>query len=210
MQPVENIHMHGSIIQNFIIYLNNNSKQYALKGGTALLLCYKLDRFSEDLDFNGRNKTEMYRIVVAFCKQHNFRYNVKKDTSSVFRIMIRYSDNTNSILKIEVSFRDRNYINNTTYINGILTYNIDTLFNTKLNAGGSRNKIRDIYDLLFIITNYTSYVAYNNKAKFNNLIANKFTIDYVTTLIETQSNKLFTANAVKILEDRYLYYVGSL
>ena len=31
----------------------------ALKGGTALLLCYGLDRFSEDIDLDGRKKLNL-------------------------------------------------------------------------------------------------------------------------------------------------------
>ena len=41
---------HGKAIVLFMRYLNANTQDYVLKGGTALYLCYKLDRFSEDIN----------------------------------------------------------------------------------------------------------------------------------------------------------------
>ena len=47
---------HGEIIREFTNNLNKNmnknSGEFVLKDGTALMLCYELDRFSEDIDLD--------------------------------------------------------------------------------------------------------------------------------------------------------------
>ena len=48
--------LHFEIIKDFLLYLNRVSKDYILKGGTSLMTCYGLDRFSEDIDLDGFNK----------------------------------------------------------------------------------------------------------------------------------------------------------
>lgn len=48
---------HGKIITNFLSLLNKTTVQFVLKGSTALSCCYGLDRFSEDIDLDGKNKT---------------------------------------------------------------------------------------------------------------------------------------------------------
>ena len=45
-------------IMRTIAYEITKGNNLVLKGGTALLLCYGLDRFSEDLDFDARRKSE--------------------------------------------------------------------------------------------------------------------------------------------------------
>lgn len=46
---------HRGIMVLFLRFINNLSNDFILKGGTALMLCYSLDRFSEDIDLNGFN-----------------------------------------------------------------------------------------------------------------------------------------------------------
>ena len=53
---------HGNFIEAFLLFLNKQTDQFVLKGGTALSLCYGLDRFSEDIDLDGR-KQDIKEIV---------------------------------------------------------------------------------------------------------------------------------------------------
>ena len=46
---------HRGIMVLFLRFINNLSNDFILKGGTALMLCYSLDRFPEDIDLNGFN-----------------------------------------------------------------------------------------------------------------------------------------------------------
>ena len=94
---------HSKTIYAFLDYLNQNSNDFILKGGTALLTCYKLDRFSEDIDLDGKNKG-IEEIVKGFCDMYGFAYRIAKDTDTVKRYMVNYG-NTGKPLKVEVSFR---------------------------------------------------------------------------------------------------------
>ena len=50
-----------------------------LKGETALLFCYGLDRFSEDLDFDAQNSNlNTLALIERFSKKYNYDCNVKK------------------------------------------------------------------------------------------------------------------------------------
>ncbi len=144
---------HGAVIHNFLKYLNEKSDNFILKGGTALLMCYKLDRFSEDIDLDGKTKN-IQGIMDGFCQEYAFSYRTAKDTDTVKRYMINYGNNGKP-LKVEISFR-RKHIDDSeiTNVNGIKVYNINTLCAMKTNAYSSRDKIRDLYDLTFICNNY--------------------------------------------------------
>lgn len=144
---------HKISIEKFLYYLNKTTNGFILKGGTALMMCYNLDRFSEDIDLDAR-AGNIGNIVDSFCEINNFSYRVAKDTATVKRYMINYG-NISKPLKIEVSYRKRNIPNEEiALINGINVYNIDTLCLMKTNAYIGRDKIRDLYDVAFICNNY--------------------------------------------------------
>lgn len=144
---------HGETIFSFLKYLNEQSDKFVLKGGTALLACYGLDRFSEDIDLDGKDKN-ILAIVDSFCKISDFSYRVAKDTDTVKRYMINYG-NICKPLKIEASFRRKEIgQEDTTKIKDIYVYNIEALCVMKANAYTSRDKIRDLYDLSFICNTF--------------------------------------------------------
>jgi predicted nucleotidyltransferase component of viral defense system len=64
----------------------------ALKGGTALRLCYGLDRFSEDIDLDGAKKMSLENrigsVLAKSTQTHDIR--ITKDTDTVLRLKIRY------------------------------------------------------------------------------------------------------------------------
>jgi predicted nucleotidyltransferase component of viral defense system len=137
-----------------------------LKGGTGLLLCYGLDRFSEDMDFDGYGRFDFERvqklIAKAFEKQNTnvTQAIVKKDTPTTKRVMFHYevigSPRYAYPLKIEFSFRQSQEIadKDFTVIDGIKTYTIERLAEKKLNAFFDRTAPRDIYDVSFLLENY--------------------------------------------------------
>lgn len=100
---------HYKIMKEFLEEINSKTSDFVLKGGTALLMCYNLDRFSEDIDLDSTNKN-IKKYIDNFCKKNNFQYNIAKDT--VKRFKIHYGDD-NRFLKIEVSYR-RKELNNIT------------------------------------------------------------------------------------------------
>lgn len=144
---------HRKAIDGFLEYINNKTDKFILKGGTALLTCYNLDRFSEDIDLDGKSKN-IENHVKKFCDSKGYSYRIAKDTDTVKRYMVNYG-NDSKPLKIEISFRKR-VIDDSEIdkINGIMVYNINTLCLMKTNAYIGRDKIRDLYDVSFICNNY--------------------------------------------------------
>lgn len=144
---------HGEVIVSFIKHLNAKTNDFILKGGTALYLCYDLDRFSEDIDLDGREK-RLTALVEEYCVKNSYSYRVAKDTAMVERCFINYG-NDGKPLKIEASYRRREIPENETdKINGIKVYNIEQLCVMKTGAYAGRDKIRDLYDVAFICNSY--------------------------------------------------------
>lgn len=196
--------LHGEILINFVIYLNNNTDKFILKGGTSLMLCYNLNRFSEDIDLDALNtKTGLINIVENFCLENNFTYRVAKDTDTVKRYMIHYGGM--KPLKIEISYR-RNNIQEYeyTYINGILVYTILNMLVFKLNAYNGRDKIRDLFDVTFICKNYWDIIPDTLKVQVADALSFKG-LEHFDYMINTQTDELIDNNqlASDFLE---LYY----
>lgn len=127
-----------------------------LKGGTALKLCYGLDRFSEDLHFDSVKPLNLeHSIEDVFSQlgkgQPKFRHPVitrTKKTATVRRYRIVYGDSIN--LKIETSLRTTPEDNELIELNEILTYRISILIKQKLRALQDRTTARDLHDVIFL------------------------------------------------------------
>jgi predicted nucleotidyltransferase component of viral defense system len=146
-------YLHKDVMTNFLEFLNRVSKGYVLKGGTALLMCYGLDRFSEDIDLDGTDR-DFFDLIERFCTQYGYEYRNAKDTASVKRAMVYYSGKEKP-LKIEVSYRKAVIdTDETRIVSGILVYDINTIAVMKANAYSGRDKIRDLYDVVFIFREY--------------------------------------------------------
>ena len=57
---------HKKVILDVLRALNKETDAFILKGGTALMTCYKLDRFSEDIDLDSTHK-RMKEYPKVFC-----------------------------------------------------------------------------------------------------------------------------------------------
>lgn len=140
---------------------------FVLKGGTALSLYYGLNRYSEDLDFDA--KTNNMNFINKLKIHKNFKswnITIKKDTDIVFRAMLDYKAFSHLgayPLKIEVSNRNKHFLQNNALkyrtINGVNVYDIDELIKMKVVAFSGRDKIRDFYDLGFLLENYPKHFS---------------------------------------------------
>ena len=183
---------HRQVIGEFLPFLNEHSDKYILKGGTALYLCYKLDRFSEDIDLDG-NEKGISEIVEKYCEKEGYTYTIKKNTTFGERYMVDYG-NQDHPLKIEVSYRIRDRQQDTQiYINGILTYDINTLCFKKVAAYNGRDKIRDLYDIIFIFKNYCDELSTFALENLIDAIEHKG-LDYCDYIIKTQADPLIDTN----------------
>ena len=142
---------------------------YVLKGGTALMFGYDLDRFSEDLDFDSTKKLNL-ETKINESLPHGFeitQITKLKDTNTVQRYKVSYiAPNGARRLKIETSYRKQE-INPKDYtlIDDMQIYNIDFLLDNKLLAshdGSSpRTTARDLYDIDFIVKNFSDAINDN-------------------------------------------------
>lgn len=93
-------------------------------------------------------------------------------------------------MKIETSYRNKIIDNKVQCcINGILTYNIDYLCKLKILEFLGRNKIRDLYDLVFIGNNYAEDLTNNTKQLLQSAFFEKG-FDYIDYLVKTQNDDL--------------------
>lgn len=186
---------HKLVIDDFLQYMNQKTNDYILKGGTSLMECYGLDRMSEDIDLDSTNKNTISTIVDSFCKERGYTYNVNKDTDTVKRYMIHYDpdeDLTRNAkpLKVEISYRKRIIAQEDYCIkNGIAVYNIDQIAIMKENAFSQRDKLRDLYDIVFICKNYKNQLP----KPVINMIQNGFEhkgLEYFDYITQTQQDDL--------------------
>ena len=224
---------HEKVINALLVELNKSTGDYVLKGGTALMECYGLNRFSEDIDLDSNNHEFITGFIDAFCKNNGYVYRVAKDTATVKRFMIPYSaEQEDRLLKVEISYR-RGAIDSSLYhkVNGINVYNIDTLCVLKTNAYAQRDKLRDLYDVTYIINNYidqlsASTIENTRNAVFqkgieqfdyltasqsdelinNDTLAENFLMMYERLGLEQESNETSMASQVRIMEDVWNEY----
>jgi len=154
MKSAEEQQLRRQLIKDFLDFLNSCSDLFVLKGGTALMMCYGLDRFSEDIDLDmlSSDKTVMQNILQKYCSKTGYTFRTAKQTNTAERYILHYDDT--QTLKIEVSHRKVASKKNIKQINGIQVYDIDTLCILKKGAYDNRMRIRDLYDLVFICNNY--------------------------------------------------------
>lgn len=164
---------HYKVICDFVQFINQKSHDYILKGGTSLLRCYKLDRFSEDIDLDGTHNKNFQKIVDEFCRKNHYTYRVAKDTDIVKRYMINYDGNERP-LKVEISYRRKEISEDEiTEIDGITVYKINVICIMKANAYSSRDKIRDLYDICFICNNYWDVLSEDVKKMIRSAVEYK-------------------------------------
>lgn len=144
-----------------------------LKGGTALLLCYGLDRFSEDLDFDAPKKFNVAgrvdKVLSRLTSEHVVR--TVKDTETVQRLKIQYrTEDVSRLLKIETSFRREPEEESVVTLDGIKTYKVSELISQKLRALENRTKARDLYDVAFLHRQYSHEFTDHSRAVLSALV----------------------------------------
>ncbi|BDR54003.1 hypothetical protein KIMH_01140 [Bombiscardovia apis] len=202
-----NIDAHKAVIEHMLRSLNAPAPEgnpFILKGGTALMECYGLDRFSEDIDLDcERAKVSGKRFVQAIeqaCHIAGFAYRVGKDTPTVQRVFVDYG-NPQRPLKVELSHRRKVVdVDVIAVVSGIKTYTISELCEQKCAAYMSRDKIRDLFDLTFIAEQHWAQLNQSARTMLQRAFEYK-DIRQLDYLLETQSDPLIDAQQ---LEDRFL------
>ena len=182
---------HKEIIDDFLFFLNKRTNNYILKGGTSLMKCYGLDRFSEDIDLDSTDHKTINDIISNYCKNNNYEYRIAKDTMTVKRFFIDYRNEIKTKpLKIEISYRRRSIPSDeVAIINDINVYKLNEIAIMKINTYNNRDKIRDLYDIAFICNTYFDNLTPQVKQMFRNSLEYKG-LEQVDYLIQTQSDEL--------------------
>jgi len=156
---------HKLLMRNIVQSLADTP--YVLKGGTALMFGYDLDRFSEDLDFDSVKKLNLETKIKENLPSgfEIVEITKPKDTNTVQRYKVTYiTPNGKRRLKIETSYRKKD-ISKEDYslIDSMQIYNIDFLLDNKLKAAHDgdtpRTTARDLYDIQFIVNNFENILT---------------------------------------------------
>lgn len=159
--------------------LRSLSDNFVLKGGTALSLYYGLNRYSEDIDLDSKsNNMDIAKMLKSNRDFRDCNITIKKNTDTVFRVMLDYGGQShlgNYPLKIEVSNRNKIFLQQGaltyTNIDGVNVYNISELIDMKIAAFNGRDKVRDLYDLNFLLNKYPENFDHKQLWQINERIA---------------------------------------
>ena len=205
MNPNEDKMNHRQAIDRLLSGINSSSNNpFVIKGGTALMKCYDLDRFSEDIDLDALRSnvpaSRFFNVIDSTCIQEGYSWYEAKNTHTVCRALIDYGDDKHP-LKIELSLR-RPIIapEKITIVNGILTYTSSELCKQKCAAYMSRDKIRDLFDMSFIAERYYDQLTLDAKDMLMMALEYK-DMEQFDYLLRTQIDPLIDT---ALLEDRFL------
>lgn len=205
------IPLHKEIMIDFLDYLNGCGEKFVLKGGTALMLCYGLPRFSDKIELEGKNEKFfelLDRFVEAFKDKYGtLSYTREEDTNAVRSAIIQYG--ASRVLRVKVSYRGR-YIDlkDCNTINGILVYSIEEILSWKWITFGSSNSVRDLYDMTFIYLRYNEILDSYTIKQLRGTLA-YMGIEKAEYLIKTQPDELI--NTDELLEKfSQMYYALGL
>ncbi len=133
---------------------------YVFKGGSALALVYGLDRHSTDLDFDADGPVAIKDLVGVGLNDAGVLltdFIVAKDSDIGQRFKVHYAQpaaRDDSLLNIDLSFRESPNEDDVVVIDGIRTYSVTAIFDQKMRASVGRTRARDLFDLGFIADNY--------------------------------------------------------
>ncbi len=160
-------------LQDLLLLLlyRNTRKDLVFKGGTALYKCYKLPRFSEDLDFTATSGLSKEKILEILGKTDQFGIKsiTQKATENRINILLRlslegplyHSTGKHSRVRLDISKRDELCMDPTpvvyrSFYNDIPQFQIyvmqkEEILAEKVRALITRDAARDLYDLSWLI-----------------------------------------------------------
>ncbi|EAZ98133.1 nucleotidyl transferase AbiEii/AbiGii toxin family protein [Marinobacter sp. ELB17] len=151
--------------------IKEEGKPLVLKGGTALLLAYNLQRFSEDLDFDLTVPLEGHLNIKSICRDAQkklvgkgtkvslLHFKELKKTETTHRCRPTFfvgEDLPSHTIKIEISARTTPDPQCIRVVNGVNVYAVGEIARLKLLAArenelsSHRTAARDLHDLAFI------------------------------------------------------------
>jgi len=143
-----------------------------LHGGTAIWRCYNGNRFSEDVDVYIKKDEKKLNILFDNLKRNGFFIEKKKISENSLYSNLKFNG---TFVKLEALFKRTkgvlgNYEESDGNITTVYTLIPEGLINEKINTYLKRLKIRDLYDIFFLL----KYVKNENQIekKIKELIKN--------------------------------------
>ncbi|MEM4702893.1 MAG: nucleotidyl transferase AbiEii/AbiGii toxin family protein [Candidatus Pacearchaeota archaeon] len=124
-----------------------------LHGGTAIWRCYKGNRFSEDIDVYIPKNLEKVEEFFKNLKKRGFIIQKKKITeNSIYSVL----ELNKTIIRFEALFKNvkgelKEYETSDGNLITIYTLNPEEIIKEKINTYLKRKKIRDLYDIFFLL-----------------------------------------------------------
>lgn len=182
------LHIYEKVIKDFLKFLNHKSQDFALKGRTALVECYNLNKEFDNIELDSKKGGRIFAITRDFCNEYKYEYNILKDTYMNNTVSINYGVN-NKPLIIDVSLRIGFKESNTIVINEIKTYYIDKLANLELDSFNRNSTVKDAYDIAFIYNEYKEKLSYETIQNMKDCVLYKG-LEYLDFLIENKTDEL--------------------
>lgn len=143
-----------------------------IHGGTAIWRCYNGNRFSKDIDVYINKNNKKIKEFFNSLEKKGFKITKKRiKENSLYSEIIIY----NSSIRFETTFQTKKpvlkpYETSESFFINVLTLPPEKLIIEKVNAYLKRRKIRDLYDIFFLL----NYTEKNGKIKnhLNKLIKN--------------------------------------
>ena len=184
------------------------AKNLVFIGGTNLRIIHKIDRFSEDLDFDCKGMTgndflEMTNEVLVFLKRNGLNVETKDSESSkltafrrsfyfpqlLFDLHLTGHKDERFLLKIEAQNQGIDYENKIVTVNGCGFFfpqqvpPDSVLCSMKLSALLARKKGRDFYDSMFLLSKTNP--DYDFLGKRNGIHSKKELKDSIAVMLKT-------------------------
>ena len=195
-------------IQTLFLYETyKHSNDFLFKGGTCLRMGYKLNRYSEDLDFNfnGKPNTGIKILENTATRLNDFgiESKLKKDraSSSGFGYKLRYKgplyngkEVSKGTIRIDISCRTEKVETTTRVINPVyddcpsfvfICLTLDHILAEKIRALVVRGKPRDLYDIWFLSeTTDFDYGLINEKLRLYDMEFKNVKINEILSNVE--------------------------
>ncbi len=151
----ENIKIRFYAMKEILETLSKANKPLILKGDSALMFFYQLDRISTDLEFEAMEQTDIYSLL---SEKFDVFYSQNTNTIKRYKVNIGLTNP----LKIEISLKEKESLQYKN-LNGINVYSIDSIFKQKLENIKHKTLAHDLYDIAFILDNYFSKLSIESK-----------------------------------------------
>jgi len=152
-------HKDIAYVQDLIVEeLYNYFPQAVIHGGTAIWRCYNGNRFSEDIDVYIEKDKDKIENFFKSLEKKGFQIIKKRVKTNSLYSNLRFNDiavRFEALFKKTKNFILKQYENSDGIFINVYTLSSEDLINEKVDTYLKRKKIRDLYDIFFLL-NYVS------------------------------------------------------